>query len=191
MNDLIFVIVTTLSILTFIELVDFYFIYKKRRWYQIEAARERCRRKFAILRTHFFELTRKNSIDMDSIAAQFFFLHLTSLVRRPEHFREYINQYLKMLSNTDDKVKTQAIIQQIRAWPTEAHEIVNATGRIIDEELLFVFAPYWFRMLAPIFCFMIHFPILRNYLDDLFDVQRDKTSIKEYKKVNSSVCCAV
>ena len=185
-NDIVFVLVSTFFIITVIEIVDLYFIYKKRRLYQKEAIRESCRREFAILRTEFFELSRKGAINIDSVAAQFVFLHLTSLVRRPEHFKEYINQYIKVLqkANERDTARTK-IFDEIKSWPSEAHEIIAHTGRTIDTKLIFVFSPLWFRTLILPFQVMHRIPFMRKWLEGIFNKEREKSGIAEYKRINS------
>ncbi|MFA5597387.1 MAG: hypothetical protein WDA26_07460 [Pusillimonas sp.] len=184
MNEFALATSVGLIFLFFTEFINSYIVYKKRRNYQKEGVREKCRREFAILRTDFFELARTNKLNINSVLTQFVFIHLTSLVRNPDHFKEYIEGFITSIKRKKEVSGNKEMVEELKQWPIEAHEILHKTIMIIEKELLPVFSPFWFRALLVIFTFLKPFTWANKSLIYLEQKQRKESNITQYEELN-------
>lgn len=128
-----------------LELIYTYTIYRSRRTFQVSALKDRCRRKFAILRMDLFKLAVKDGkIDPKSVAFQWVYIQLSYLVRRPFDFRVLARSWVAA-SAVKGKGPTR-LTDELAKWPDEAKEIIFGIASVMEKEMVLQFAPWWVRI---------------------------------------------
>lgn len=187
MDDVTFVVVVSISILSIFEFIRGYISSKEANDYRKKALIEKSRREFGELRTQLFDYTRNDTLDINSASVQFYYLHLTNLVRNPDNFKKHLVDYTLFLSddkNFNGEYKKPDIFKEMSAWPAEVKDNLFKVSDIISNNLLPAYMPLWMTIMVRI---MKYLRIGQTLCNHILDKYKKENSIQDYNSLNASI----
>ncbi len=187
MDDITYVIVVSFSILSLFEFIRGCISSREASYYRKQALIEKSRREFGELRTQLFDYTRNNTLDINSASVQFYYLHLTDLVRNPDNFQKHLVDYILFLSNDENfkgEHKKSEIFIEMLNWPREVKDNLFKVSDIISNNLLPAYMPLWMTIMVRI---MKYLRIGQTLCNHILDKYKKENSIQDYNSLNASI----